>query len=291
MNTVEIPHTKDTFYLPSSFADCDRQQARDVSAVLYHYTVGILNVDNVRLAILYALLNIKDSPRLSDENRLKVNQNLFMLSEELDGFFDLNDEGQLVINTDHVDNPFKWLRPRWVKYHGPSDTFENITFGAYVDALNAFCDFAATQDTYYLQLLVAILFSRKGTLSRKRLPYNRTDNKINAQKFRHLDIGYLFGFYLYFASFQKYLMTASIYWEGRELDLSILFKSLPGEKQLPKSDYAGLGFLSVKLDMASSGVFGTMEELDNTPFWDVITHMYDIRKKDLDEQARNKSKS
>ena len=287
MITVEIPHTGDVFYVPSSLADCDRQQARDASRVLYDYTAGLVPASEIRLSLLYALLNLRSGKK----NRGEADQNLYRLSEHLDGFFSKNEEGQLVINTDHVDNPFTWVRPGFRKYYGPVDSFENISFGAYVDALNAFSDFAATGDPYYMRLLMGILFLKKSPLSRKRHKYNRLDNRANAKRFKNLDMGYLYGFYLYFASFQKYLMDSKVYWEGRELDFSILFKSLPGEKAVKQSDYAGLGFMSVKFDMAASGVFGTMQELDDTPLWDALTRMYDIRKKDLDEQARNKSNS
>lgn len=287
MVPVEIPKKHITLYLPQSFAECDRQQARDVSRVLYSYTKGDIPIEELQPAIVIALLNLK----IITHNDPAILNNLALLSEFTDSFFEKDEQGRLQIVTDHQDNPFTWLRPKWCRFYGPQDSFENISFSQYVDALNAFCDYADTQDDHYLCLLIAILFSRKNTLSRKLKPYDRNSIKKQAEKFKHLDKGYLFGTYLYFASFQKYLMNAKVYWEGRELDLSILFKSMPGEKTQPQSEIPGLGMMAVKFSMAESGVFGNIEQLDNTPFWQVITRMYDIRKRDLDYQNQTKEKS
>lgn len=286
MITIDFIDNKETIYLPSSLADCDRQQARDVCRFFYEYAAGNLSREELRLSMLYALLNLKQVP-LDPAAQQEVDDNLALISHELGSFFD-NIEGKLQIKTDFKDNPFTWLRAGWFKVYGPVDQCENITFGQYVAAVNAFSDYADTGEMQYLDHLLAIMFLPRVTLSRKLKPFNPTAIKKRAQSFKHVDIGYKFGFYLYFASFQQYLRTATFYWEGKAIDLSILFNAQPGEESQPASKYPGLGMLSLKLDMAQSGVFGTADDVDHKLLWDVLPHMYKIRKSDLDQQAQAK---
>lgn len=286
MITVDLLENNETLYLPSTLAECDRQQARDVCRVFYQYAAGEISMEELRLSMLYAVLNLRTVP-MDQEQQHEVDENLSLLSFELGSFFD-NVDGKLQIKTDFIDNPFTWLRTGWFKMYGPVEQCENITFGQYVAAVNSFADYADTGDESYLDQLLAIMFLPRFTLSRKLKPFNPTAINKRAAQFKHLDIGYKFGFYLYFASFQQYLRTAKIYWEGNEIDLSILFNSQPGEETAGESKYPGLGMLSLKLDMAQSGVFGTADDVDRKRLWDVLPHMYKIRKADLDRQQAAK---
>ena len=120
----------------------------------------------------------------------------------------------------------------------------------------------------------------------KRIKYNpeRTDQL--AKTFKVLDIGIIYGFYLLFASFKKYLTTAKIFIEGKEIDLSILFDAT----ETVGSNIPGIGMKSTMFTIAESGIFGPLEKVREAPFWDIIVRIYDIRKRDLDFRAEQKSK-
>lgn len=278
-------HDGTTIYVPTSLGDCDRQQSRDVCHVLFLYMSGKIPYSELHMDMLCAVLNI----RKSVENDLDISANLYRLSEHLTDFYKLDKDGKLKIVTNFEDNPFTWLRPGLLKYKGPEGIFDNITFGQYVDALDPFADFADTGDSSFLDALLAIMFVPSISLSRKRTPHHPTSVKRRARKFKRLDAGYKFGFYLYFASFQEYLQTAKVYREGRELDLSILFKPLPGEDSPTSSDIPGLGMLSVQFAMAQSQIFGDNDNLRAQPFWSIIPRMYDIRKQDYDQAMAHKN--
>jgi hypothetical protein len=278
MNIIEIPDTGRKIYLPQSFGECDRQQARDVSQVLVSYMVhGAISYDQLLIDIFCALTNVQHNPTSDDTAYIHIAQ----LAQLCDSFFTTVD-GKKQVVLDHIDNPFTWLRPGLIKYHGPVDSFDNITFGEYVDAMNYYGEFADSQQVEFLDLLIATLFRKHIPLSRKRKPYKKSETKERALRLSRLCMGYRYGFFLYFASFQKYLSTARIYWEGRELDLSILFKST-GKGY--KSTIPGMGMLSVQFDMAQSGVMGDEDRLRSKPLWEVIALMYDLKKKDMDEAA------
>ena len=138
----------------------------------------------------------------------------------------------------------------------------------------------------FLNLLCAILF-RGNTLSRKWNTYNRQDNKKITKTISRLDIGYRYGFWLYFASFQKYLSTSKVYREGRELDMSIIFDG--GKQSDFTSSIPGVGMLSMTYTLAASGEFGDRDKVDAAPMWDILVRMYDLTKRDLDDQARSKA--
>src|SRR5690606_5517885 len=104
------------------------------------------------------------------------------------------------------------------------------------------------------------------------------------KRFKTLYFGEVFGFYLLFASFQKYLTSAKIYWQGKELDLSILFSD--DEIKEVESDIPGIGMHSTLFTLAESGVFGTIKEIRKENFWEIIIRMYDLRKRDLDHKAQ-----
>jgi hypothetical protein len=282
MNLIDFPSTGRKLYVPSSFADCDRQQARDVSQVLVYYMMHqSVSYEDLLIDILVACTNMKHRPEKDDVAYIHIAQ----LSRLCDSWFE-DVDGKKEVRLDHIDNPFTWLRTGLIKYHGPKDVFDNVTFGEYVDAMNYYSEFLDSQDVNYLDLLLATLFRKNVPLSRKRKPYTKNDTVKKAKRFKRLCMGYRYGFFLYFASFQKYLSTAKIYWEGRELDLKIIFAK---QEEGYKSTIPGLGMLSVQFDMAQSGVMGNERELRERPFWEVIALMYDMKKRDLDEAAAQKA--
>jgi 7,8-dihydro-6-hydroxymethylpterin-pyrophosphokinase len=90
-----------------------------------------------------------------------------------------------------------------------------------------------------------------------------------------------------FASFQKYLCSAKIYWQGRELDLSILFKNDNSDSF--ESTIPGLGMKSTLFTLAQTGVFGPIDKLRKENAWEILQGMYDLTKRDLDARAQQKS--
>jgi hypothetical protein len=119
--------------------------------------------------------------------------------------------------------------------------------------------------------------------------YDRKKANRYLGQIKNVNFGQVYGFYLLFASFQSYLFSASIYYHGQELDLSILFQK-PGEekKQEAKSKIPGIGMKSIEFQLAESGVFGPLKEVRKTDFWETILRLYDIRKRDIDAEADRK---
>ena len=294
MITLDIPDIGHRHYMPSDLSDCDTRQYNEICMLVYRMQVGEINYETFRLHALYALLNMQPVESVSEEAQLEKMSNIYWLSEYVDDFFEDADDGPKILKQYYVHNPTPWVRPRLWRYYGPSDDFANVRFGEYLDALNFFSEYHATKDNQYLYLLMATLYrpAKSWSLFRKspnnynsdrRELYNTDLVERRAKRMENLYFGQVYGFYLLFASFQKYLSSAKIYWQGKELDLSILFDSTETELE---SDIPGIGMKSVLYTLAESGVFGTKMHLEQENLWEILLRMYDLTKRDRDFKAK-----
>jgi len=295
MHTIDIPEANKSLYLPHSLAECDAAQYIEMCELIFRYQVGALTYSDLKVQAIYKLLNLQPSKKelLIVDEEAKWG-NVYTLAQLIDTFFD-DVDGQKVIKLEFTHTPVSLYRPLWRGYHGPRDSFMNVTFGEYLDGLRLFLDFAATGNTNLLYLLAAV-FYRKAKLAQLfpklngdiREPYNSHTIEERAQVFKHGPIGFVYGFYLQFASFQKYITGAVIPWGGRELDLSILFEAGSGDQL---EAVPGIGMDSLAFALAESGEFGNLEAVRKTNLWEILIRLYDLKKKDLDYKLNDKSKT
>lgn len=267
-------------YMPESLGECDRRQVRIACKRIIQYVHGDLGAEGMLRLMAVDFLELDGCFPGWKSGDLG---NLDLLVPLMLGFFDQTETG-LQVKTDFERNPMPWLRPGLWKYYGPEADFDNITFGEYVDARNHFVDYAQTGNESYLNLMIAVLW-RRSSLSRKRPPYDPSSLAPHVRRIGRLDIGQRFACYLFFAGFQKYLSTARVHWEGRELDLGILFE---GEGTGDPLDIPGLGMKEMEFVIAESQIFGTLPELRATDLWDVLVRMYSMRRAGLMEEERQR---
>lgn len=284
MHIIEVPDRNIKKYLPTELSECDTRQYIEMSALIFYFQVGDISYVDFRIHALYKLLEMKAVKKgnQDDEKYSKI----YSYSQFIDSFFEISDDKEKVIKQYYIHNPIPDFLGMLTKYYGPADDFEDVTFGEYVDGLEAFVNFNQTGEMVYLYNLLAIFYRTKPLTRKKRLPYNPDEVAIRSKKFLSQPIGIVYGFYLYFASFQKYLTTATLHVQGNEIDLSILFDS----SNSSKSNIPGLGMKGVLLNISESGVYGDNNGARNTPLWEVLVRMYDITKRDLDQAAANKTK-
>ncbi len=277
-------------YIPADLSECDPLQYIEMSKLIFQYQFEAMSYHELQITAFYRLLNMKavNKNRYDEEKAC----NIYQYSQLIDTFFEVDSAtDQKVIKQFYIHNPIPKFRGGLRNYYGPADEFNNVTFGEYLDALEAFIDFNDTGETEYLFKLLAILYRKRTVFfaitNDYRAPYN--ENKVAKRQrfFRHQDKGIVYGCYLFFASFQKYLSTAVLFIEGKEIDLSILF-SAPKTKT-KESKIPGLGMRSVLFAMAESQVFGNLKETRNANFWDVILRLYDITKRNADQEANSKT--
>lgn len=301
MHLVEIPEANIKFYIPSNLGECTPEQYINMCALIFQYHIGAIDYDTLRVHAVYKLCNIKESKKpLPEFEDLCKWSNIYKLSLFIDEFFEDDAEGKKVIIQNYIHNPVPEISIL-KKYCGPSDQFMNITFGEYSDVLRLFNDFNATGNKQLLYIIAAILYRPKKAFHciRKRLnsydgdprvSYNTKIIEARADKFKVLDIGFIYGVYLFFASFQKFIVSANIMWGGREIDFSILFETQEDDEQQDQDEtIPGLGMDSIIFTIAESGAFGTTDQVRKVNFWEVFIKMYDLRKRDLDQKKQLKN--
>lgn len=282
MHVIKIPEKKIVKYLPEDLSECDSVQYIEICYLILLYQSGKINYEDFRVHALYKLLEMKPvNIGLFDENKYS---RIYQLSELIDSFFEPGEEK--VIKQYYIKNPIPSTLINLTKYFGPENE-EDFTFGEYMDTLEAFLDFSETGEVEFLTKMFAINYRKTPFFKRsKRKNCLKYKGEINLNKFKHNHIGEFYGFYLYFASLNKYISSAKIFVQGSEIDLSIIFE---GENE--KSKHPGIGMKSILYALAESGIYGNMEQVRDTPLWEILVRMYDVTKAILDEKERLKKQT
>lgn len=289
MITIEIPQKKKFFYFPENLAECDAKQFRGIAKLMMMLNGGVISYEEFRVIAVYVLLNMKGKKKIyktegfipeADQDKY---ENIYRLSEFVDHFFEkkTDDDGKELFSIkqffiqNHTPSIYLFHR-----YYGPTDGFENTTFGQYLDALEEFIYYSQTGEIQALRNLFSILYLRKNE------KYERRKSLRRAKKlFRYLDAGYLYGCYIFFSAIQQYIMSGSVTVMGQELDLSIIFKEVKTEEL--KSIIPGTGWISTAQDLAESGVFGNYNQVRENEMWPILLRLYEMKKRAFDDKERD----
>ncbi|MHA7822470.1 hypothetical protein ACVVIH_06880 [Chryseobacterium arthrosphaerae] len=233
---------------------------------------------DMKILSIYALLGLKRSKKVSSE----ITQNVNRLTIFIENFFEKDEDGNMTeIKLDFQNNhhPKHWLLKN---YYGPEDGFQNVSFGQYIDGLDEYIYYTNTGDMEALRMLFAIFYLRKG---------EKYDSRISKKRakgiFKYVDIRHLYGFYLFFSSIQTYVLGGEINVMGNPIDLSLIYTA-SGSSNF-KSNIPGTGMRNVISDLAESQVFGPYKGVEETNMWIVLIRLYELKKKELDDQERNKN--
>lgn len=297
MHTIKLQNPDAEKYIPSTLSECDAQQYLDMCELILKFQTGLISYENLRVLAIYKLLNMVPKNNISEEQEELKNLEIYNLSEMIDSFFEIKEDNQKVIIQDYIHNPIPTIQPLWKKYYGISNQFQNITFGEYTDALRLFYQFNATGDFEILYALAAIFYRRKKAFhfiikhfnnynGDVRKSYNSNNVDKRAKIFKYAPIGFIYGVYLLFASFQKFISSAQVPWGGKVLNLSILFDGPTDNEQ---EENASIGMDSIMFTMAESGAFGDLQKVQKTNLWQILIRMYDIRVRDLAAQKQQEN--
>jgi hypothetical protein len=297
MKLIEIPEENIKINMPSELAECNSREYMDMAELIFKYQFMSMPYDEMKIQAVYKLLNLKAVNKKAltfDPSEEQKMANIILLSELIDSFFDINPEGQLVIKQNYIHNPIPSFRPVLTNYVGPANSFMNVSWGEYADALRAFYQFHSTGDVNQLYLIAAILYRKeiknpKETNADNRQPYltSEVDWQIEIFK-KEMPFGFIYGVFLFFASFKQYISTAVIPWGGKEIDLSIVFDTSENQEA---ENIPGIGLDSLTFAVAESAVFGNYINTRNTSMWEILIRMYDLRKKDLDQKKQSNDNS
>lgn len=301
MHIIELPEANIKRYIPSDLSECDQEQYIDMCELIFRHQNQEITYEEFLIHAAYKLMKMKPSKPVNTEYQTEEEveaeeckfANIYKIGELIKDFFDEDEHGMKIIKQFYIHNPIPSFTPLTETFYGPSDSFMNMTFGEYTDGLRMFHDFHATGDMELLKLLTALFYRPKKAESKSkneydgdiRQPYSSHTLETRAKSLQYAPIGFVYGFYLLFASFQKYLIDAKILWGGQELDFSILFQSGKGEEE-SANPMPGIGMDSIAFSIAESGAFGNIEQVRKTNFWQIMVRMYDLRRTDLERQKQ-----
>lgn len=182
---------------------------------------------------------------------------------KVDAFFDITEESNKIIYDSHIKSG-RNLLPSYKNWKGPDDMLNNITFGQFAQCLNlAKAMEVAQKENDHKQ--VDSLMKEFGEIL-----YISTDPITEADKIPPL---VCFHSYIFFCAVWELIYTVPIPINGYDIDFSILFQEPNGEKHPDdKTGWAGIAY-----DIASSGVFGNVGQVNETPFWDILLYLYKCR--------------
>ncbi|WP_026730213.1 hypothetical protein [Flavobacterium denitrificans] len=307
MHIIELPEAKIKRYIPADLSECDSQQYIDMCELIFYYQCNQITMEEFKVQSVYKLMNMK-SVKSSTKKTMILDEgiseedvkfgNIYLIADLIEDFFETGENDNKVIKQYYLHNPVPKYQPAFRKYYGPTDSFMNITFGEYLDALRLFHDFHASGDVKILWLIAAIFYRPKkwfhyfrSKLSNYdgdvRQTYNPNTIDKRAKDLEIAPIGFVYGVYLFFASFQKALVEMKLNWGGQELDLSILFNYEKSDND--NNGMPGIGMDSIAFTMAESGAFGSYDSICKINFWQIIVRMYDIRRSDLERQKQERN--
>src|SRR5690625_804000 len=268
------------FSIPENLSECTQEQYIDANRFIYAYQNGLIDENQFKSLMIISFLGINPSA-LREEMLDKAFRNIAFLSQYIMNFFEesVRDGGgkEYILKLEFTHNPMKKLYINGVQWIGPDDGFRDLSFGKYVEALGLFLDYAKFQELDTLIKLFKVLYR----------PQLDKIVPIYFKNFKHVDIGILYGVYHLFAAVHSYICSSSVYYNGVEIDMSIIFEE---SADTVKSEIPGLGLKSVLFDIAESGVFGDKKAEEETNVWEILFRLYDLKKKEKDMKANKKKK-
>lgn len=280
MHDITIQEINKRFWIPENLAECNRNQYLDMSKLILMYQMNELNKKQFRVLALYNLMNMEYSKADLENVEEEKWENVYVASQIIDTFFETDEEGRESVVLDYVHNPVKSVKYKMMTFVGPKDGLKDMTWKQFIEAIGELQTFSTDGKIEHLVNIFAMFYLRP------RETFGKIDLERRVDFFKHLDIRYIYGFFLLFTSFWKFLRTQSVIGvDGREIDLRIMFEVKASDEEEVLPELAELGFRSTSYQLAESGVFGTLAELEQSNFWDVILRMYDMTVRNKKREA------
>jgi hypothetical protein len=237
---------------------------------------------------------------MKQRQKLECDTAIVRLSELMDCFIEEYQKQGKPIKAFKLKSTRNFL-PMIMGYYGPGDCFSNLTYCEYRTAREHFRAFSESAREEDLNLLVAVLYRPPVSLlavrrmlrswdGENRVPFSSKYNplmlKRRAGRLAQVPYPWRYAVFLYFASCEDYLKTGKPVIDGVELDFSQLYS----EKQEGETNKANVGMVGLLFSLAETGVFGTIEQTDNTNLWDIMVRVYQVvmQMREVEEKWKNK---
>lgn len=247
---VEIQFKGSTVVIPSTLEELTPDQYKGYLFLVVVFKRGIIEEDGFKAKLLAQLLGLKAD---ITDYRPEIAHGLIAQLDKLDGFF-TKEAGQRTPATATGRN----MMPEFAGWKAKvGDMLNGMTFGDFVEAVGLMGDIHDHGEDEQAESFWAIA----------RLMYERTDEAKDDDPPALLAIHAVT---LFTAVFNQ-LSTERVVIGGQPIDFTLIFKRVPG---LPTKPDDKTGWHGIAMEVASSGVFGPMKEVNDSPLWDVLLYLY-----------------
>lgn len=233
---------------PTALEELTPEQYRFFISLSSLYGAGTIDADELRerWLIFLAGLGLVRLSLMTEERRATLMGAMPLTNS----FFIKDRNGNLAPNFDTRKNLLPEVKTEDGRiYKGPGEWLEGMTFGELTDCLNAMGDLSGIDEFDHIARVMY------------RIPEEEPVP----------DILYFHAPNLLRCVWRK-IEEGPIRVNGQDIDFRIIFKPAPGDNSRKPSD--GTGWTGITFEVASSGVFGDVKEVEKTDMWMVLLYLY-----------------
>ena len=242
---VKVEHNGKEREIPGTLEELSADQYKGYLFLAVMLRRGVLDEMGFRAKLLAELMGL--GVEITDF-KPDVAEGLIAQLGVLDGFLDEN--GPITATGRNLLPEFAG----WTAKVG--DMLNGLAFGEFVEALTLLGRLDEDEESQQAVLndLARLLYSP---------PEDRADAEVPALVAVHS--------VTFFTSVFNMIRKEPIGISGEMINFSIIFKPVPG---MPSKADDHTGWHGIAMEVASSGVFGTLKEVNSTPLWDVLLYLY-----------------
>jgi len=307
MNTLGFTGKKEVISIVSDITEMDQRQWNTYIRLVLAYENEELTEEKLRLELLSSLIDLKFTWKwvffskkrkefcMSQLSQLTTLVNFIFEEKEKDGV----KTRAFIIQSIKNFNPVICGR-----YYGPKDGLQDCNFAEYRIAYGHLVNYFQTKNDDDLNRLVAVLYRRRKPLWFLLRFFPRWDGNVREEftaefnplqfegrvkRIARIPFHIRYAIMLYFAACEDYLKEGTIFIEGKEISLSIIYQKSGDDEKSKSADKADIGLVGILYSLAESKVFGSLAETDKQNLWDILLRLYQLVKRNKERYDSGKT--
>ena len=297
MNTITFTGKNKGISLPSEVSEMNQRQWNDYIRLVLAYENEEITEEKLRIKLLASLTDLKFTWKwaflskkrkafcMSQFHQLTTLVNFIFEHKEKDGV----NTRAFIIQSIKNFNPVICGR-----YYGPRDGLQDCNFAEYRIAYGHLVNYFQTKNDDDLNRLVAVLYRRRKALwfllrffprwdgnvrEEFTAEYNPLQFEVRVKRIARIPFHIRYAVMLYFAACEDYLKEGSVFIEGKEISLSIIYQKNGDDEKSKSADKADIGLVGILYSLAESKVFGSLADTDKQNLWDILLRLYQLVKR------------
>lgn len=287
MHTVEFPDLNKKIKIPSCFDEMKQDDIVVFAHLYLEFQKGMIDLAKLKTEMVFQFLGVRmvkwrfELLKLEEKNR--IYENVYLISEKLDFFF----------NEEHVDGKiilkvnFPWtnnLIPIYERFRGPEKLMADISFLEYKNAHVSAIEYLQSKKENDLNWFVANLYRRHKIFWMPKPKYDEFKVKKFAERVAKWPFSVKYAILLNFLAWEEYIRTGVFTVDGNQISFSILFE----KSKNSENDDAGTGLTGLLFSLAETGVFGNVKATSEQNLYDVLFRLYQLKREKMEMDKKLK---